>query len=234
MSELHWRESNGADLYFFSVQDNFTMFRLQNLSGGLSKEGCSGCQSLSFPDFTSISHMEPLWLPPPFCCPLLSVPSDSELEAVLGFLSSWRVTSVHRWDKKMTIFLLFFHPTLFSGERLREEGNYYMLGEPGPGDAAATPAWPVGEEEDLDLRLDEEKPEISGNAEEWPKKNFRSASTILIPDLSESVSHNDLSLLPGWWGIPKGPQTQASMCEPVKRREQTHRSSFRVKPHVRL
>lgn len=63
-----------------------------------------------------------------FCCPLLSVLSDSELEAVLGFLSSWRVTSVHRWDEKMTIFLPFFHPTLFSGERLREEGNYYMRG----------------------------------------------------------------------------------------------------------
>lgn len=63
----------------------------------------------------------------------------------------------------MTIFLPFFHPTLFSGERLREEGNYYMQGEPGPGDAAATPARPVGMEEDLDPRLDEEKPELSGN-----------------------------------------------------------------------
>lgn len=27
-------------------------------------EGCQGWQSLSFPDFTSISHMEPLCVPP--------------------------------------------------------------------------------------------------------------------------------------------------------------------------
>lgn len=117
--------------------------------------------------------MEPLWLPPCPPCPLLSVLSDSGLEAVLGFLSSWRVTSVHLWDEKMTIFLAVFHPTLFSGERLGEEGNYYMRGERGPGDATASPARSVGEEEDLDPKLDGEKPEISGNGWEWPKKNFR-------------------------------------------------------------
>ena len=54
----------------------------------------------------------------------------------------------------MTLSLPFFHPTLFSGERLGEEGNYYTRGEPGPGDAAASPSRPVGEEEDLDPTLD--------------------------------------------------------------------------------
>lgn len=63
----------------------------------------------------------------------------------------------------MTIFLPVFHPTLFSGERFREEGNYYTRGERGPADATASLARPVGEEEDLDPKLDGEKPEISGN-----------------------------------------------------------------------
>lgn len=63
----------------------------------------------------------------------------------------------------MTIFLSVFHPTLFSGERLGEEGNYYMWGERGPGDPTASPAQPVGEEVNLDLKLDGEKPKISGN-----------------------------------------------------------------------
>ena len=47
-----------------------------------------------------------------------------------------------------------------SGERLREEGNYYVRGESG------SPARPVWEEEDLDLTLDKEKPEIPGNGQE--------------------------------------------------------------------
>lgn len=99
-------------------------------SRGSERERCSGCRSLSFPDFTSIPHMEPLWLPPFFLCPLLSVLSDSELEAVLSFLSSWRVTSVHLWDEKMTISLPVFHLTrfflfFFSGERL--EGGRKLL-----------------------------------------------------------------------------------------------------------
>lgn len=67
---------------------------------------------------------------PLFLCPLLSVLSDSELEAVLSFLSSWRVTSVHLWDEKMTISLPVFHLTrfflfFFSGERL--EGGRKLL-----------------------------------------------------------------------------------------------------------
>lgn len=99
-------------------------------SRGSKRERCSGCRSLSFPDFTSIPHMEPLWLPPFSLCPLLSVLSDSELEAVLSFLSSWRVTSVHLWDEKMTISLPVFHLTrfflfFFSGERL--EGGRKLL-----------------------------------------------------------------------------------------------------------
>lgn len=99
-------------------------------SRGSERERCSGCRSLSFPDFTSIPHMEPLWLPPFSLCPLLSVLSDSELEAVLSFLSSWRVTSVHLWDEKMTISLPVFHLTrfflfFFSGERL--EGGRKLL-----------------------------------------------------------------------------------------------------------
>lgn len=44
-----------------------------------------------------------------------------------------------------------------SGERLRKEGNYYARGE------SASPAGPVWEEEDLDLTVDREKPEIPGN-----------------------------------------------------------------------
>lgn len=50
----------------------------------------------------------------------------------------------------------------------------------------------VGEEEDLDPALDREKPEISRNVWERPKKNFRRPSTI--PVCPESVSHDALGL----------------------------------------
>lgn len=116
-------------------------------SRGSERERCSGCRSLSFPDFTSIPHMEPLWLPPFSLCPLLSVLSDSELEAVLSFLSSWRVTSVHLWDEKMTISLPVFHLTrfflfFFSGERL--EGGRKLLHAGWKGAWRRSPAWFVG------------------------------------------------------------------------------------------
>lgn len=118
-------------------------------SRGSERERCSGCRSLSFPDFTSIPHMEPLWLPPFSLCPLLSVLSDSELEAVLSFLSSWRVTSVHLWDEKMTISLPVFHLTrfflfFFSGERL--EGGRKLLHAGWKGAWRRSPARFVGGE----------------------------------------------------------------------------------------
>lgn len=53
-----------------------------------------------------------------------------------------------------------------------------MRGERGPGDATASA---VGEEEDLDWKLDGAKPEISGNGWERPKKNFRRPSAIPVP-----------------------------------------------------
>ena len=163
-------------------------------SRGSERERCSGCRSLSFPDFTSIPHMEPLWLPPFSLCPLLSVLSDSELEAVLSFLSSWRVTSVHLWDEKMTISLPVFHLTrfffFFQVRGSREEGNYYMRGERGPGDAALPGL--SGEEEDRDAKLDGGETRdlwkwLGMTQEKLPPSSSR-------PVLSESVSHNGLSL----------------------------------------
>lgn len=86
--------------------------------------------------------MEPLWLPPsslhPHSFPLPSsfYPLRRRAGGSIGFpLQLKGYFSPSPGMKTMTIFLPSFHPTLFSGDRPGEEGNYYMWGEPGPGDA---------------------------------------------------------------------------------------------------
>lgn len=151
-------------------------------SRGSERERCSGCRSLSFPDFTSIPHMEPLWLPPFSLCPLLSVLSDSELEAVLSFLSSWRVTSVHLWDEKMTISLPVFHLTrfFFFFFRWEAQGRKETITCGVKGGLETLPCPVCRGRKRIGMRnWMGEKPEISGNGWEWPKKNFRHRRLVL-------------------------------------------------------
>ncbi len=107
------------------------------------RRGSKRVSILVFPRLLSPRSHGTTLLTPFSPCPLLSssqtaswrryrVSSPAE-----GLLQS--ISAMKRW-----LFLPVFHPTLFSGERLREEGNYYMWGERGPGDATASPARPVG------------------------------------------------------------------------------------------
>lgn len=134
---------------------------------GRGVQGVDPCLSQTSPPSLTWNHFaSPLSPLPSPLCPLRQRAGGS-----IGFP---RVTSVHLWDEKMTIFPFpsSIHPTLFSGERLGEEGNYYTRGEPAGAQLPALPR-PVGEEEDL------EKPEISGNGWERPKKNFRRPRLVL-------------------------------------------------------
>lgn len=165
-------------------------------SRGSKRERCSGCRSLSFPDFTSIPHMEPLWLPPfSFALSFLSSQTASWRQYWVsspaeGLLQS--ISGMKRWlfPSPSSIWLVSF--CFFSQVRgSREEGNYYMQAERGPGDAALPGL--SGEEEDRDARLDGGETRdlwkwLGMTQEKLPPSSSR-------PVLSESVSHNGLSLL---------------------------------------